>query len=284
MAGSYMDSPAPRLAYDRDGSIGVTATMAGTLTQLTTANLQALNNEAEDTPPFSSKSMLAIIFPAPVDIHSVYLALSSTQSFTIQTSKDTTTGVDGTWSTQVAAAATYQRDVRPGYRIFSNLTLMQSGAVSQGVRGVRITTTSNVSLSVKGLHVYGSPAVGALLDRLAFWLPSTDAEVPANYFDWGNVPRGSSADKTFRIKNISGDLTANDIVLYAEALTPGTPSVVGMTSLSNDGSLFSASLDLGDLAPAALTGVLTIRRNVPTNAQVSVWSARLVADVTSWTE
>jgi len=283
MAGSYMDAPAQRLAYDRDGSIGVTVTAAGVLTQLTATEMRALNNEAEDTPAFSSKQRLALVFPAPVDITHVFLALdTASATYSIETSKDTTTGVDGTWSAQVGIGPSYLRDVRPFYRVATSLTAMQTGAISQGVRGVRISATGNTSVSFRGLHVYANPASGSTPDRLAFWEPSASAEVNGSFFDWGNTPRGSSADKTFRIKNVSGDLTAKDVSLYAEALTPGTPSVAGMLLVSSDGITFGPSLDLGDLAPGAVTGVLHVRRNVPTNAQVSVWSARLIADVTTW--
>ncbi len=283
MAGSYMDAPSPRLAYDRDGSIGVTVTAAGALTQLTATEMRQLNNESEDTPAFATKQRLALVFPAPVDITHIFLATSaSAVTYSIETSKDTTTGIDGTWSTQVAAGIMYLRDVRPSYRIFSALTTMQSGAISQGVRGVRVSGTANTSIEFRGLHVYANPASGATPDRLAFWQPVTNAEVTGSYFDWGNSPRGSSADKTFRIKNMSPDLNAEGLSLYAEALTPGVPSVAGMMLFSEDGVSWSPSLILPDLAPGEITDVLYVRRNVPTNAQVSVWSARMIADVTTW--
>lgn len=45
MAGSYPDVPAPRMAWDRDGSVGFTITGAGTLSQLTQAQMQEFNDE-----------------------------------------------------------------------------------------------------------------------------------------------------------------------------------------------------------------------------------------------
>lgn len=283
MAGSYMDAPSQRLAYDRDGSIGVTVTAAGALTQLTATEMRQLNNEAEDTPAFTTKQRLALVFPAPVDITHVFLALSTSAiTYSIETSKDTTTGIDGTWTTQIAAGPIYLRDVRPSYRVFSTLAAMQGGAVSQAVRGVRISGTANVSIEFRGLHVYANPAISVPTDRLAIWHQTDNNEVGGAHFDWGNAPRGSSADKVFRIKNVSPDLKAKGITLYAEALTPGVPSVAGMHTFSLNGVTFLPSVVVPDLNPGAITPVYFVRRVVPTNAQVSVWSARMIADVSLW--
>lgn len=286
MAGNYMDAPASRLAYDRDGSIGVIITATGTITALTGTQLQALNNESETGVGFSSRNRLALIFSYPVDIESIFLALdSSAVTWTIETSKDTTTGLDGTWTTQVAAGPNYLKDVKPNYRILAQLTSMLASTVSDEIRGLRISTPSNSTASVRALHVYGDFSPTATEERVAFWEPVTDQEVGPAHFDWGNVPRGSSADKTFRIKNLSDTLTANDIELYVEALTAGTPSVGSMFVFSdNGGATFLSSLSLGDLLPGAISPVITIRRVVPPNAQISVWSARIAADVTQWTE
>lgn len=286
MAGNYMDAPASRLAYDRDGSIGVIITATGTITPLTGAQLQALNDEGEGGVGFSSRNRLALVFTYPVDIEAIFLALdTSTTTWTIETSKDTTTGLDGTWTTQVASGPNYLRDVKPGYRILAQLTSMLTSAVSQEIRGLRITTPSNSTATVRALHVYGDFSPTATQERVAFWEPTLDQEVGPAHFDWGNVPRGSSADKTFRIKNLSGTLTAESVELYVEALTAGTPSVGSMFVFStNGGATFLSSVNLGDFLPGAVSPVITIRRIVPASAQISVWSARIAADVTQWTE
>ena len=281
MAGNYMDAPATRLAYDRDGSIGIMATAAGAITALTNTDLRALNDEGEGSPIFNSQSRIAIVFSEPWDLAAVFVALSGGSPI-IETSKDTTTGIDGTWTVQ-ATAASYTRDVRPQYRIASNLVTMISGSTSQQIRGIRLSFGSNTTLSVRAIHVYGDLSSTATQHRLDFRQVGTDAQVGPTYFDWGNVPRVSSADKTFRVKNLSSTKTANGVQVYPEALTPGVPSVPGMLLLSTDGTTFLPSISLGDMAPGAISGTLTVRRVVPSNAQVSVWSARLVADADSWT-
>lgn len=280
MAGNYMDAPASRLAYDRDGSIGVSITAAGALTALSLSDLRSLNDEGEGAPAFSSKARIALVFSEPYDLAAVFIALSG-GSPVIETSKDTTNGIDGTWTTQ-AAAASYTRDVRPQYRIASNLVAMISGATSQEVRGLRLSFGSNTTLDVRAIHVYGDLSSTATDDRLDFRQVGSDVPVGPTHFDWGNVPRATSADQTFRVKNLSASLTAEGVEVYPEALTPGSPSVAGMLLLSTDGVTFTPSINLGDMGPGDISGTLTVRRVVPTNAQVSVWSARLVADADSW--
>lgn len=281
MAGNYMDAPASRLAYDRDGSIGVTITAAGAITSLTAADLRALNDESEGSPTFNTKARLAIIFSVPHDLVAIFLALNFSTLASIETSKDTTTGIDGTWTTQVAPAA-YVRDVRPQYRIAANLTPMLSGSDSQEVRGIRVSFLLNQTGGFRGLHIYGDVSSSATDDRLSFREASSDVEVGPTHFDWGNVPRASSADKTFRVKNLSTDQTAQSVEVFPEALTPGIPSVAGMLMLSLDGVTFTPSVNLGDLSPGEVSPVITTRRVIPANAQVSVWSARFVADADTW--
>lgn len=286
MAGSYMDAPGMRLAYDRDGTLGVVATAAGVLTQLTSTQLVNLNSEAESGfVTTASFTRIALIFPIPLDLKALFWAsvTSDGQTWAIETSKDTTTGLDGNWTTHIAAQDFTAQSVKPNYRIASKLLYPTDAAAALGVRGLRlrgVTSTTNP----KALHVYADPSASATTDRLALWQPSTDVKITPQFFDWGNTPRSTSADKTFRIKNLSSTLTANNINIYIEALLPGTPSVNGMHTLSdNGGATFLNSLTIPSLAPGAISGVLTLRRTIPANAQVSVWSARVAADVTSWT-
>ena len=285
MAGNYMDAPATRLAYDRDGAIGISASTAGVLTQLSAADLQMTNSETETvfSPPAATRS-IAIVFPIPIDLRAVFLALGNTVAVEIATSKDTTTGLDGTWSTQIASA-TYDRAVAPNYRMTSQLTMFAAVSANLEVRGVRITgATANIT-ALRAFHIYGDPASSATPDRIVAWHPTLNQQISPAYFDWGNVARSSSADRKFRLKNLSNNLSAADVDVYIEALTPGVPSVAGMHTLSdNDGASFLPGLVIPLLGPGEVSGQITLRRVVPSNAQVSVWSARVAADVGEWTE
>lgn len=287
MAGNYMDAPASRLAYDRDGSVVSVSTIGGIVQLLTSAESRALNGETESG--FSASDSMyrvAVVFPYPTDIDGVFFTSSANNvTWQLQTSKDTTTGIDGTWVSH-GAAQTRVMDVKPNYRIASQLMMTTAGVDSTGVRGVRLVanTSWGSSVRLKALHIYADISAAATTDRLAFWHPTLDVEVPPAYFDWGNVPRGTSQDRAFRIKNVSADLKANNVSVYTEALTPGAPSVAGMHTISaNGGSTFLTSATLAQLLPGAISSPLILRRVVPTNAQVSVWSARIAADVANWT-
>lgn len=283
MAGSYMDAPAHRLAFDRDGSFGIGITNSGVLTALTGTELTAINSEAENATALPGNSwQFAVIFPVPIDIAAVFLALSAANAVSVWTSKNTTTGLDGTW-TQRTSAASALRDVKPNYRMSSQLLSIPGGAESVGVVGVKVVGTASLP-SVRALHVYGDPNVSATPDRLAIWHPTLDQPISPSYFDWGNAPRSSSADKSFRVKNLSGTLTAEDIELYVDALTPGTPSVASMHAISdNGGSTFLPSVSITSLTPGEISDVFILRRTIPSNALVSVWSARVGVDVGEWT-
>lgn len=285
MAGNYMDAPGNRLAYDRDGTVGVWATAAGVVTQLTSGQLQAMNSEAEASVPITGMNRVALVFPTPVDIRAVFLALDS-GSWLWETSVDTTTGLDGTWVTQSPVLTGLNNAVKPNYRIQANLKYPTSTPQAANVRGIRIrfsSTTVVANNPVRVFHIYADLASGATSQRIAFWMPSTNVPVSPTHFDWGNAPRATTDDKTFRIKNLSSTLTANDIELYVEALTPGTPVVSGMHTLSiDDGATFQTVQAIATLAPGEVSDVIILRRVVPSNAQVSVWSARISADVSEW--
>jgi hypothetical protein len=283
VAGNYMDAPAHRMAYDRDGSVGGGVSSVGVITALTSTQLQGMNSESEAvTAPPTGTRQLAIVFAIPVDLAAVFLAMSTTATVSIWTSKDTTTGVDGTW-TQRVAAADYSQSAKPNYRQASSLVPFPGGTDSAEILGIRLVTTTDMA-SVRAFHIYGTPSISATPDRIQLWHPTLNQPLGPAYFDWGNVPRSSSADRSFRIKNTSPTRTANDIDVYVEALTPGSPSVPGMHTISdNSGSTFLPSVSVPTLAPGATSGVLILRRVVPDNAQISVWSARLGADVDTWT-
>lgn len=290
MGGSYMDAPGARVSYDRDGTVGTIATSAGVLTQMSSAQLVGLNSEAEAGFTLASGSLtrLALIFPVPLDLKALFFASTVTNgtTWTVETSKDTTNGQDGTWTVQNSAVDFTQQAVKPNYRIAADLLIPTDAGNALGIRGIRVRLTNNngsVS-SLKALHVYADVSATATTDRIALWQPSVDSKITPQFFDWGNTPRSSTADKTFRIKNLSSTLNANNINIYVESLTPGSPSVGGMMLLSdNGGSTFLTSLLIPTLAPGAISSVLTVRRTLPSNSQVSVWSARIAADVTSWT-
>lgn len=286
MAGNYMDAPSDRIAWDRDGSVLAFIQQDGSVVAQSAATRRALNAES-DTPTVLSNNVVrvAVVFPLPMDCYAVFIASqSATPLVYVETSKDTTNGLDGTWSSQSLTNLNTNKSVKPAYRVRAQLHDLQPNSLSTGLRGVRFSTHSSSFSTLRAFHIYGVPSATATTDRLALWHPTDDIKLPTTWFDWGNTPRSSSADRQFRIKNLSADLVATDIDIYIEALTPGTPSVSAMHTLSTDGVNFAVAAGLASLNPGAISPVLTLRRVVPADALVSTWSARLAADVNLWEE
>ena len=290
MAGFYMDAPSDRIAWDRDGSILTLVSDGGGVTAQNATARRAVNDESDVglTLPPGGVRRVAVVFPLPMDCAAVFIALSTASTVTVETSKDTTTGLDGTWNSQFLVGLNALGVVKPRYRMTEHLLALQPNATSSDLRGVRFTGTSQVipgGSVVRAFHVYGAPSALATKDRLALWHPTSDVKLPTTWFDWGDVPRSTSADRSFRVKNLSEDLVATDVDVYVEALTPGVPSVAAMHTLSeNGGATFQTGLNLPALDPGEISDELIVRRVVPANALVSTWSARIAADVNQWEE
>lgn len=292
MAGNYPDVPSWRMAWDRDGTQAyLIRAIYNDIIPVASADMITLNSENELFVTFNVQdsaagNKLMLWFPEKRDVDGFFINATgdgqeSPQQVSVEVSTDTTNGIDGTW-TQIKAAYMTPQSVLPTYR-----TNIQS-STALGVRAIRFVwaqTTSFGHVRSKAFHVYGEPIPGANPNRLSLWHPTLDQRITPAHFDWGDVPRSSSADKQFRVKNLSSTLTANSIRVAQEALADaasGNPSVPGQHTLSVDGTTFLAQVNVGALAPGALSGVVTLRRNTPSNAQLGVWAHRVFAEAGSW--
>lgn len=281
MAGNYPDVPAPRMAFDRDGSVGVRVSSTNTVVALTQTELQQINNETDGEISNSDVgARYAIIFPQLRDVLG-YFVYSGLASFfkDISTSSNTTNGLDGTWTIQ-SASPTASTSSAPGYR--NNIQTVSW----TGINAVRFRTVDTGWNW--GMHLYGAIVAGQTPDRLRMWHPTLDeplddpTSADGAYFDWGDVQRNTTSDKTFRIKNNSTTLTANSITISQETLTDTTPTVNSQFTFS-DGGAFAASINIGNLAPAAISPVITKRFTRPSNATLALWASRTIANPGSWT-
>lgn len=282
MAGNYMDAPSDRVAYDRDGSVFSTIDNVNTVIGHPTTAMRAMNAEGGGGYQLPNNTgAFAVVFPIPMDVSAVFMYWQNTNGVNWQTSKDTTNGLDGTWTTQLTNAAS-PAALSPQYRQLAQLEQFSPSASTTEVRGIRASAGFS-GATIRAFHVYAVPSATATKDRLVFWHPTSDVKLTPTYFDWGDVPRGTSEDRAFRIKNLSTNKIAKGTVLYIEAMVNVNPPTQGMFTLSdNGGSTFVTSLTLPDLAPGATSSVLVCRRVIPTNALVSVWTVRMIADVNTW--
>lgn len=279
MAGLYPDVPGRRMAYDIDGSVVVACNIsAGTLAVLSEAQVLSLNSESVTTnyqfgTNTNQQGRLVIIFPEPRDIVGYGVAAGVTPG-TLQTSEDTTNGLDGLWDDHggwTKVAGSHAMGLRSD--------IAEPDPVLTGVKAIGFTFTAGSSASSRqfnALHLYGDPT-GAT-DRLRFWHPIDDEEVSGAYFDWGDRIQGfPHEDREFRIKNDSS-LLAQDITISASAPTDATPSLIDQYSFDAGGG-FAPTVVIGSLEPGEVSGLVTVRKAWPSNAALSVQTARIIADV-----
>lgn len=289
MAGNFPDVPDHRMPYDRDGSILFSHTFGSAViiqhpNDTSVTGSKTLNNESDSIWSLGgggnwfANDMIGVMFPELRTVTGFFICRQSGIADTLQWSPNTTSGADGTWNT---AAATFTH--KDGLIGTSYRDLIQPLSLT-GVRAIKFRQhggESGFASFLRVFHLYGNIESGQNPDRLRFWHPTLDQEVGGAYFDWGNSPRNTVQTRTFRIKNNSATFTANGIVVGREALTDTTPSVVGQHELSVSGT-YAASQNIGNLAPGAISSVITVRRTTPSNAALSLWTLRLTAEATSW--
>lgn len=279
--------PAPtdhRLLYHRDGSTGFYIDGSNTVTQMSGGALTGFNDESDGSQPnIWQYWAFGFIFPFLMDVSRYFVAYTFAGNGTpgvLETSPDTTNGLDGTWTTRVSPWVA-SGSVKPGYR---NAT--QAIAGGTGIIGVRFRKQaaggSAQSHYLYGVHLYGAAATPT---DLQLWHPTLDQRLAPDAFYQGNnqgdVAQGGSYDTTFRVKNLHGSQTANSVVVQTEARAGSTSKGTYLTY--SQGGAFAGSQNIGNLAPGAISTVLTLRVTPPSDAELSLGSPSVIAIPNSWT-
>lgn len=281
MAGNYSDAPSWRMAYDRDGTQVVIIDPSNVLSTASAAEVLAMNNEGsvDGLTKFGGNQnyKVAFIFPELRDLDGYFInRYSGGLVAAAEVSTNTTNGFDGTWAA-ITAVSSSGISIVPAWR--NSIT----SSTALAIRAVRFQLNNSTSASLfSAFHLYGEPAPGENLNRLELWHPTLNEKLPPAYLDWGDVPRSSSADRTFRVKNLSTSQTAGAVRVAMDILTDASPSVPAQHTLSYDGGSFLAQVTIGDLSPGAISGPVTMRRITPSNAALSLWAFRVFAESTNW--
>jgi hypothetical protein len=213
---------------------------------------------------------VAVIFPELRDLDAYLLITNVSTINLVQTSTNTTNGQDGTWTTIASNYATQTSTATWRTAITAGTAL--------AVLAIRFyLNNGSSSWTLRSVHLYGEPAPGSNPDRLVFWDAVADNKMPPATLDWGNVPRSSSDDRTVRVKNLSATKTASNVRVSFDILNDGTPTVPGQHLVSYGGGAFLAQVNLGTLAPGAISGPITVRRVTPSSAQLGLFAPRISA-------
>lgn len=282
----YPTAPGHRIAWDDDGTVAGhrNNTTGGTLTEWTAGAMAELNDEDSvaqtipGSPGTSDQISMWFVFPELRELDGIFLRGQAANQFgLVESSADTTNGLDGTWATLIAAyddsAAGTTYDL---YR--SPVTVSVSSK-----RGVRALFVNPGADSLESMHLYGEISAGETPDRLIFIDELTGLQfvLPKDY---GDIPRGSARDFEWRLKNNStvagNNKTINTIGISVEALYLNSAA---WYTFSIGGDSFASTKSITSLAPEASSALIVCRQIIPVAEVLDKHVARIQATVGSLT-
>lgn len=287
--------PGHRFAYDIDGTyVSRTPLWGGTFTALDPA---VLNDEDGDYHEFWGYRVrdgqwldVAFAFPEPRTLLGYYVRWGGPNngSHRLFTSVDTTDGTNGTWVNQQQWLQPADGPAWSGGGAQALTPFVRTGIQTcsyPNVRGLRFRFFENQDGYIGrlwNLHLYGYTAPTESLDRLEYWDPVLNQQADKAALNFGDLPQGITETKTIRVKNLSASRTATGIVLSANNSAGGATNLASGLTFSLDGTTWSASLNIGNLAPGAVSPVITVRRVVSLAEGSDMRAARVVATPTTF--
>lgn len=279
---------------------------------------------------------VCLLFPRPMELNAVfvhilpaaegyyispYMDIGEFQPFLLQTSSDSTNGIDGTWHTVLDVNSP---QTSMGYGNYPAAVLVSAPGVTNGLPGVGPVVNENYRRAggagktgwqlLTGSGLRNVVAVRMLVDRTPagmydnnglrfsgmlcklhlYGAPELDydphrLEIQSSVgirsdLDFGDVPQDSSSIKTFSVVNLSDALTATGVSVLVDVTNPVPPltGTVADTELSLDGTLWATSVDLPDLAPLSRSQDIWIRVSTPSTSLLGNWAPRLIARAEEW--
>lgn len=290
MAGSYPDVPGYRFAYDLDGTaIAIHPKNGSPAITVPSSSLSGLNNDTVSSSYMPGNSFFAILFPEPRSITGFFITKGgSIHIDNAETSQDTSNGLDGTWDQVTPAMTAFagaQNQISPRVGIQS--------IVLNDITSLRLELrTTGGDQHIRSLHLYGLLKPSHTSERLRIvdttqdsvtydGLTKTGNDI-SSQLDLGDIRQRSSATRQFKVTNNSTTKTANNITVTLNAPIDSSPTLVGQYQISTDNIGFANSINIGSLTPGESSQTLYLRLNVANNAQLSTWTARIIAHAVSW--
>lgn len=277
----YPTVPGRRMAYDADGSIALRVPNNGAAVEISSADKANWNDENPAGVLYGHAlfpAFFAWIFPELRELDGTFFNFDYATGWSVgalQWSNDTTQIHDGTW-TNIDGTIQFTTDTSlPVYR-----TSIVSRAISN-VRAIRFQVDDDNwdAITMFRAHLYGEIAAGQTPDRLLFIDSSTGLEFGLP-IDYGDTPRGSEVDQTFKLKNNSASFTASNIQITGESLYLNS----GAWYTFSEGGAFQSTLPLAaSIGPGASSPTITVRRNIPDAETLGLHAGRIRVSPPTWT-
>lgn len=289
MAGSYPDAPSRRMAWDGDGTVGLYSQHAtgGTgpsgggfgsvpWTQSSQGAMEAGNDENIATFYRSMQVggtsdgyvLVCFLFPEKRELDGMYINRNTDANANrwVYKSDDTTNGIDGIWDNTTAGFSTSSSP--PDYR--DSITSMAFSSVV-AVKGNMGATGTNDLVQWRSIHIYGEISPAETPDRILFLdTENSDAEF-TKVLDFGDVPRGQTTTRTFKIINNSASKTINTIQVTAEDLYLNAGD---WYEFGNDGISYQGTYAVGNLANGA-EETIYLKQIIPGGETLGVQAGRI---------
>ena len=287
MAGSYNDAPSRRNAYDQQGAVVLHQLNSNVPTALSAGAIADLNDEdnvAAFTYGASSgwAAEFYFLFAQKIEIDGYFAGVSNSDAprfvnRDLLDSPDTTNGIDGVWTVIDSPIVTFT----------TTFTTHRDNILSlarPGKKGIhfgydKVTGAASDSLFFQSMHLYGPISPGEIPDRILFLDTLAADAVFTKVLDFGDVPRGQTQTRTFKIKNNSASFTINTIQVTALS---GYLNSGDWYEFGDDGVTYQATYSVGNLGPAA-TKLIYLKQIVPDAEVLGVHVARIEASHASLT-
>ena len=259
-----------RMAWDVDGTVALWVPDNGVAVDLSPTEMVEINSEdgnySSVMSPSATLGYLVHIFPELRDIDG-YFAVARDTFASLEGSVDTTNGVDGTWINITSSLTDQLLTVRPNYRSAVN------SVSATAVKGIRARKGGGGGQSNRlwAIHIYGKISSGQTPDRLLFLDPDAADAVFTRVLDFGDVPRGQTQSRNFKLRNNSGSLTVNTISITAEDIYLNAGD---WYTFSEDNINFFATLAIGNLGPGA-DKLIYMRQVVPGAETLGLQTGRI---------
>lgn len=299
--GFYPDPFTRRMAYDADGTTFLYYQSAsGAITTLTADNARAVNDEGNATVSFGDagnyyRAWVGFIFPELRTIHGYWVRCHSAgggmRNFlpsTVETSPDTTNGIDGTWTSQ--GNWVYHQSGSGGTPPVPTYRTSIYKVNYSDIKAIRFAWDTNDWYDdhrFSNIHLYGIKSTGETPHRIDFC--DADGSELLIDMDYGDQPRNSSRlwqpldtwnqGSALYLRNRSLEKVANEITISTESLTGDMSQRL---TLSKDGSTYASQVTFASIQPQAIVGPIYVKHATTTTTALSITTSRLRCNVGNW--